>query len=101
MTVLDELAAERARQINKGWTPDHDDTHVRGELVLAASSFALRAERNCGWIGAGGLFWPWREEFPYEDDRRTRLMKAAALLIAEIERLDRAVARTPQESGRD
>lgn len=113
-----DVAAERSRQIEvKGWTPKHDDAHDRGELAQAAASFALRAikdqgdfpiyagiglaplraERNCGWIGLGGLVWPWEEEFPYDDDKRRRLVKAAALLIAEIERLDRV----PSTGGRD
>lgn len=111
-SVYDEIAAERLRQVGKGYDAAHDDGHVKGEIVMAAISFALRAtrdngdtpifagigfaplraERNFGWIGAGGLFWPWVEPFPWEDDRRTRLIKAGALIVAEIERLDRESA---------
>lgn len=108
--IIEEIATERYRQIVKGHTLEADDTRDRGELVLAAASFALRAvtkhsdtpifasfgrapmraERNAGFIGLGGLLWPWEAEFPHHTERRARLVKAAALLVAEIERLDRA-----------
>jgi hypothetical protein len=108
VTVLDEIAAERQKQITKGYDAAHDDTHDRGELRLAAASYALRAgkhgdqplyasvgrhplraERNFGWIGLGGLVWPFEEEFTCDATPRERLIAAAALIVAEIERLDR------------
>jgi hypothetical protein len=107
--AIEDVDRERRRQIAKGFNAESDDQCMQGELVFAAASFALRgikdgsdtalfasiglaplrAERNFGWVGAGGLFWPWAKEFPWGNDRRTRLIKAAALLVAEIERLDR------------
>ncbi len=121
MSVIDEIAAERLRQVEKGWTAEHDDEHDRGELAQAAASFTLRAiarygdfpiyagiglaplrtSHNCGWIGLGGLIWPFREEFPYDDDKRRRLVKAAALIVAEIERLDRKSALKTDLRGSD
>ncbi len=123
MTVIDEIAAERQRQIEvKGFTPERDDfLYQRGELRMAGISYALRAskngdtpifagiglapmraDRNCGWIGAGGLFWPWPDwPFPHHETPRARLVKAAALLVAEIEQMDRIAARSPQESAGD
>lgn len=51
MTVLEEIAAERQRQIEvEGWTPNHDDEHDRGEMANAAACYALsagRASRPC------------------------------------------------------
>jgi hypothetical protein len=107
--AIEDVDRERQRQIAKGFNAESDDQCMQGELVFAAASFALRAikdgsdtalfasiglaplraERNFGWVGAGGLFWPWAKEFPWGNDRRMRLVKAAALLVAEIERLDR------------
>ena len=37
-----EIARERERQIaQEGWTPEHDDGHVHGELAAAASCYAM------------------------------------------------------------
>lgn len=110
MSVIDEIADERKRQIDeKGFTPERDDfLYEKGELRLGAISYALRAcpggdtpifstigtapfqGKNAGHIGAGHLFWPWPNwKFPYHESARERLVKAAALLVAEIEQIDR------------
>ena len=84
--VLD-VAAERRRQIEvEGWTPEHDDEHVAGELATAGASYALVA------VGYGLLAlrtWPWPAGLKPTTPRRD-LVKAGALILAEIERLDRA-----------
>lgn len=88
---------ERQRQINaEGWTPKHDDRHTDGALALAASCYAyVAAIQSPG----GGMsyeewpklkFWPWDEEWWKPTDPRRDLVKAAALIIAEIERIDRS-----------
>lgn len=80
---LQDIASERRRQIHeKGWTPEHDDTHDKGELVRAAICYA-----DPSLVDA---LWPFVGNFPLGSDRRASLVKAAALLVAEIERLDRA-----------
>lgn len=87
--VLD-VAAERRRQVDaKGWTPEHDDEHVAGELATAGASYALVA------VGYGLLAlrtWPWPAGLKPTTPRRD-LVKAGALILAEIERLDRIAER--------
>lgn len=87
------VLAERRRQIEKeGWTPEHDDGHSRGEMAVAAGYYALR----CGYphereIGVPSC-WPWGTRWWKPRDKRSNLVKAAALILAEIERLDRSAA---------
>lgn len=84
--VLD-VAAERRRQIEvEGWTPEHDDEHKDGQLALAAACYALNAA-GCGCEVARN--WPWRGVWWKPSTPRRDLVKAAALILAEIERLDR------------
>lgn len=88
MTVIEEIAAERRRQIEaEGWTPEHDDSHVMGELAMAAACYAAPTM----FARADGLpeLWPWSREWWKPKDRRRNLVIAAALIAAEIERLDR------------
>ena len=91
-TVLMDVMRERTRQINEeGWTPAHDDQHAKGELATAAYCYVR-------W--GGRLFapaeWPWSNQWWKPTDRRRDLVKAAALIVAEIERLDRAELRAVQ-----
>ena len=40
-TGIQRIVDERARQIAKeGWTPEHDDEHVDGELALVGALYA-------------------------------------------------------------
>lgn len=75
------IAAERRRQIaTEGWTADHDRQHVSGELVQAALYYADPE--------AGVLDWPW-DNWPKTkgEDRVRDLVKAGALIAAEVDRL--------------
>lgn len=86
-----DVQAERRRQVEaEGWTPEHDDEHSHGELADAAACYALWA----GGINPGNWreFWPWAPEWLKHSEPRRMLVKAAALILAEIERLDRAAA---------
>ncbi|MFU5343124.1 hypothetical protein ACM7W1_16250 [Pseudomonas aeruginosa] len=86
-----DVQAERHRQITaEGWTPEHDDKHNGGELADAAACYALWA----GGINPGNWreFWPWAPEWLKHSEPRRMLVKAGALILAEIERLDRAAA---------
>jgi hypothetical protein len=86
--VVAEVTAERQRQIEaEGWTPEHDDEHGSGELAKAAACYAGDTRT---FKVAAPVDWPWEQKWWKPKDRRSDLIRAAALIIAEIERLDRA-----------
>lgn len=98
--VILEIAHERDRQITvEGWTPSHDDIHADGEMARAASCYAMTGSGR--WSVNLMLVpstWPWSREWFKPKDRRRDLIRAAALLVAEIERLDRAAAASTAKS---
>lgn len=84
-----DVKAERQRQVSvEGWTPEHDDEHTEAEMALAASCYAATA----GGYAKGQMppHWPWAREWWKPTYGRRDLIKAGALILAEIERLDRA-----------
>ncbi|HCL3199994.1 TPA: hypothetical protein N2A32_002769 [Pseudomonas aeruginosa] len=98
-----DVLAERRRQVEaEGWTPEHDDEHADGQMAQAAGCYALHA----GGIGTdwpdgrqngAALFWPWDKDSWKPTTPRRDLVKACALALAEIERLDRAgISQSPQ-----
>lgn len=99
MDVISEIQAERHRQRwDEGWTPEHDDAHDKGEMSTAAACYALNAAPERFADGVVPIFWPWAREWWKPKTRRRDLVRAAALIVAEIERLDRAtVARMAEK----
>ena len=101
--AIRDVAAERQRQIyNEGFSPKHDDDHDDGDLAGAAAAYALDAacllcpyhgtaldDPPDSWPADWALEW-WKPAVNVEDARRD-LVKAAALILAEIERQDRRV----------
>lgn len=89
--ALNDVLAERRRQIDaEGWTTEHDDGHTGGELAGAAACYAMHDIIHWGRHYAIQMLWPWAQSWWKPSDRRRNLVKAMALLLAEIERLDRA-----------
>jgi hypothetical protein len=85
------IAAERARQQTaEGWDTGHDDEHDQGELAAAAASYAAPYRGIVPEVPPAT--WPWGRRWwkPTPDDRVRELVKAGALIVAEIERLQRA-----------
>lgn len=86
--VIDVLL-ERRRQINDELhTPTSDMHYEDGELSRAAAAYAVTApgDPHCAFA-----LWPWAYHEFKPKDRRRNLVRAAALLIAEIERFDKNV----------
>lgn len=104
-TALELIAAERQRQITeKGYTPEHDDDHIGGEIASGAACYANVAGVQCSGVddsfvveyavGLGRQDWPFPvESFHVSDDPLRNLVKAGAMITAEIERLQRARAK--------
>lgn len=97
-----DVLSERERQKSvEGWTPEHDDEHGTASMAAAAGCYAFSAAseyaENTHWsnkrFDAAEQLWPWDREWWKPSTSRRDLVKAGALIIAEIERLDRA-ART-------
>lgn len=96
-TGVELIAEERERQIStEGWTPEHDDQHQMNEMIAAADCYMTTAAiTDQGGCGPGDCqdHWPWDTEWwkPSEDPIRN-LVKAGALIAAEIDRIARANA---------
>ena len=82
------MLAERRRQIMfEGWSADHNDAHDAGELAEAAACYAACAHHD--WSAGIPAEWPWADDWWKPTTARRDLVKAAALIIAELDRLDR------------
>ncbi|WKA35067.1 hypothetical protein QYE79_31150 [Pseudomonas aeruginosa] len=83
-----DVQAERRRQITaEGWTPDHDDLYCAAELPRAAAAYILSGAND-----EAPAIWPFSAKWWKPRDARANYMRAGALILAEIERLDRAAA---------
>jgi hypothetical protein len=94
MTGAGLIAVERVRQTSEeGWTPEHDDKHTNEELANAATDYidvaAIIAHGFKDYHRAP-FGWPFEKEAwkPSPDPIRN-LVKAGALIAAEIDRLQR------------
>jgi hypothetical protein len=111
----EQIAAERERQVSEEkWTPHHDDGHTRGELAMAAACYAAPEMVFIRRLAPNSYVfrdpWPFPNTARYrgfnDGDRRKSgnmvapvpegserirfLVKAGALIAAEIDRLQRA-----------
>lgn len=127
VTGITLISAERERQLSaEGWTAEHDDGHDDGSLALAACCYAAPVKLFQRIDYADGVSyhdpWPWGhggrgaggnpdkrfrgtagnvlpDPESYTDEQRLDLLiKAGALIAAEIDRLLRL---TPSPEGRE
>lgn len=97
--IIREIARERERQMTvEGYTPAHDDQHGNAELGRAAAYYAAHAAAftyrdgpDHDLLMAINRLWPWDPGRRKPSHPRHNLMRAAALIVAEIERLDRSL----------
>lgn len=115
MSGVERIAAERARQVDEeGYTAEQDDRWEAGQLAEAAACYSMPGNLYVERRFAGGVRfvdpWPFRI---YLDKRRSvganypdrievegeeridRLVKAGALIAAEIDRLQRVTGEQP------
>lgn len=84
---LIDVIAERERQVSKGFNAKYDDTHDKGGLIdlscYVVSGFRRKKKLNRKWIR------DWGDHIVTRHGRRKQLVIAAALLLAEVDRIDR------------
>lgn len=85
--ILDVIAERQRQQSVEGWTPEHDNAYQNSELADAAACYAIHAH-NQGF--STPAHWPWSPDWWKQSGARRDLVKAGALILAEIERIDRA-----------
>lgn len=85
MTGAELIFVERERQIvEEEWSAAHDEQHACSELLEAACCYAVDPILK----GADAPeSWPWSEEYWKPKDQIRDLVRAGALIAAEIDRL--------------
>lgn len=90
MTGIELIAQERKRQIKQeGFTLERDRAYGSLELRLAAFCYLRNSAFQLGKSEVQpGVYWPWEIEWwKPSDDPVRNLVKAGALIAAEIDRL--------------
>lgn len=79
------ITQERNRQAaQEGYYLSHDQEHDQGELVAAAIAYAGESFPHSGL----DVYWPWDVKgWKPSEDRVRNLVKAGALIAAEIDRI--------------
>jgi hypothetical protein len=108
--AIDDVVAERLSLSREGYTHAHDDEHTDRELARAGQSY-LDHYIGRQWLVDGSRqggqryrdepspdTWPWDESDWKPKDPRRDLVRAAALIIAEIERMDRGASTVPGDA---
>jgi hypothetical protein len=89
--LLDVISERQRQRAIEGWTSEHDDAYQNSELADAAACYAIHAH-NQGF--STPAHWPWSPDWWKQSGTRRDLITAGALILAEIERLDRAAGIT-------
>jgi len=109
LDIADELFVERRSQVEeKGYDEDHDDGHRDGSIASAAATYAFYASTS-GWrdgrlmdssVFVSVFRWLWPSSWNFKARPRRRcLIIAGALIIAEIERIDRESKQSTPQGG--
>lgn len=101
--AVNDIVSERCGQVaREGFYAEADDAYTDGQLANAAAAYALVSALpdrvrslvsgiysidNLSWLAD---IWPFPKVWWKPKDRRRDLVRAGALIVAEIERLDRA-----------
>ena len=97
--VLNELARQQSEE---GYTEEGDDQYNAMELSYAAGCY-VRSAQLCGLqdVSAVPISWPWPAHTYKPKSVREDLVRAAALLLAEINRFDRLGKHIAQQAAKD
>ena len=87
--ILDVIAERQRQKAVEGWTSEHDDKYGKSQLLWASSCYVLNTIQPFNRIP---MDWPWAPEWWKPTNPRRDMVKAGALILAEIERIDRLEA---------
>lgn len=101
----DVLAERERHKTVEGWDETHDNEHSRSEIAHAAACYAVgriiqeKQDRD-RFSARFSSLWPWDLRWWKPSGTRRNLVKSGALILAEIERLDRRTALSDTTSER-
>lgn len=92
MKSIELIKEERKRQIEVlKWDYANDSLYSNNELAVAGATYALLPNMNEKMLKENNvpILWPWGDEYfkPTKDDRIRELVKAGALIAAQIDLL--------------
>ena len=98
-TGAHRILRERERQVwDEGWSDEHDDQHFRGEMAIAgacyachAATFPYRADIQAYRNAPPPPDWPWEAKWWKPRQPQHDLVRAGALIAAEIDRIERSI----------
>jgi hypothetical protein len=85
-----DVMAERERHDREGFTAAADDRREDCDLALAGAAYVYSACKTDGLSPPD--FWPFPDASFHPTDKRQMLIKGMSLILAEIEKIDRAEA---------
>jgi hypothetical protein len=95
---VDLIAAERRRQVEEeGWTAEHDEQWINDQLSRAAACYALAGTAPTRGLVCLRDLWPWDNCWWRPKTRVANLVRAGALIAAELDRMARAEAQAEQD----
>jgi hypothetical protein len=104
-SVTNLILRERINQVDHGFTKKHDDIHTLGQITQGAICYAdtalMMTSRGIDKLPPcfNHKDWPW-EKGSFKGSTPIRmLVKAAAMLVAEIERLQRLESQAGREGS--
>ncbi len=89
-SLFDEINEEKMRMLQEKFSSVWNDSSSDSEFALAASVYCIPDDMRFNEFGLYNYLWPFVDTLfePSPLERRKELIKACALILSEIERLD-------------
>jgi len=82
--TIDVVLERQRQQLEEGYDAAHDGQYTGSQLARAAACYALKS------AGLAIMYWPWPNAPIKDCGRRESLIKAGALILAQLDTLDAA-----------
>lgn len=82
-----DVLAERNRQLTaEGYSEAHDDKHISGQIAMGAAAYLAA---STGHFAQANSMWPWEHRYFKSHGDERDLVKAGAMVLAELDRINR------------